>query len=34
MRNVLDYDINHKLLGTTTLKDKINEYIPQDSDKY
>lgn len=28
------YDINHKLLGTTTLKDKINEYIPQDSSKY
>lgn len=28
------YDKNHKLLGKTTLKDKINEYIPEESDKF
>lgn len=28
------FDRNHKLLSEKTLKDKINEYIPEESDKF
>lgn len=28
------YDTNHKLIGTMKLRDKINEYIPEESEKY
>ncbi len=33
-KKVKIYDKNHKFLGETTLRDKINEYIPEESDKF
>lgn len=33
-KKVKIYDKNHTLLGETTLRDRINEYIPEESDKF